>query len=335
MNKVESNIAELLHDYPTLFGRSHLRVFSQLFVTNGNGYEWHKGALKSISTTKVKETPDWNSTLTWARKVLKSDEPDFKLNIPLEVRGMLQMLYQPVCFSSLSLRNYSILGHLPSDIKDDWLSAVAKTLLYILHYRTSPREAYYTDPEDHYTTLTEPNSHYHQDSNHANALVLLMRYEKMFGNRAAWRTIIDHPETIAPYYKGAPFWDILELRGEQRLKLSCKCSLRTKNKDGFNEDPKNLLSVDEYLDYFEIDPTGFEDETSLLRDLHHHYWMIRHDKLKQQLAEQKQTRKAHDDIGEGAVDGTNLVIPATPELLKLYNHSSLLKDIVKRLKSKS
>lgn len=271
-------IKESLDYYPTLYGWSKLRVLNHLLVTNGNGMDWNgKGELVPTCKKSVKHKIAYlEKTKRNAKQMIKSGKKLFEMSLPVEESILLQDLARPISFYKLDLGLYSALGHLPSNITDAWLEVAALTLINILHYRENPRLVYYKDP----TTgqfISEKEDY--NTGNHCNALILINRYENMFGARMAWRNVIDHLEVLAPYYKDAKFWEIRERREKRLLELSCKCHLKVP-KDDITEDPENLLTSQEYLDYFEIDTTGFENDLTLLRTFHAKSWKERYEKLK-------------------------------------------------------
>jgi hypothetical protein len=335
---LKNTIKKYLYEYPTLYGKSPIQAMEYMFFTNGNGLDWHKGQLidpyKKLTKRMNEANEDkcygdkktWNRVKIYAKKYLSQDKSIYlfqrnpiSMKSDINLISLTENLGRPIGFYHLDLGRYSQLGHLPNDIKDDWLSGAAKMLLYCLHYRQSRRIQYYNNPKNYHDSYHE-NNEYRQEENHAHALILLMRYEKKFGDRKAWRDVIDHPEFIAPYYKGAKFWNIRELRNERLLTLSCKCSLKDRKEDGLTENPFELLTTDEYLDYFEID-CGIltKEEKDLAKQIHNRSWMEKLLNLKKRCEMNTRLTNIKESIGIGKISKNgNLIIKGTPEVLEMH-----------------
>jgi len=311
----EATVTQLCKEYPTLFGRSKIKALDHLFITNGSGYEWIDGAIQySRHEQEAEPSPSWEVVLKGGLESLRGKDPtDWNSRHSC----MLEAATSPIHFSQLSLDIGSPLAQVPKNVTDDWLKAVVLTLGYVLHYRSTPRSLYF-DPEEPYTNaVSEVNEHDPID-NKANALILLCQYENQFGKRPVWKKALAQLETIAPYYKGAKFWEIPARREQRLLELSIKCA---SDEAPFNqgEDPFSKLSLKEYLDYLEVDSTGFEKNLTLLVELCHHKIDKRLQKLVHKHKDNKRLAAVKQAIGKGTKKGNTLIIKLTPEVQAIHN----------------
>jgi hypothetical protein len=264
MTSLASAVNHSLAEYPTLYGRSKLRVYNQFFFVNGNGLAWENGCL--IPSYKTPSQSKENSQawkIVW--ETLKATPKDPKhfpkfteeenanslkardFNFELTAQGIVRTICSAPSYYELSLTQFSKIATIPDNIQKDWLEGAVTSLLHC---------------------LTIPSSHQAED-NHARALIHLTRLTKRFGTE------------ILPKDK-TNFWEILPQAQQKSLQLDCKRHITNYETDD------SKLSDPEYFQYYHLDPNGFSPpERSLIRQ-HHTY-------LRWKEAQAKQT---HKDTGK-------------------------------------
>lgn len=148
MASVRDEVLRMLTEFPSLF-TSKADCYRHLFLVNGNGYDWEGGELISIGSSKtgpdfkdeddaVKEHGEKFGTMENYEKVFGHKEHDY---IRLETRRNnihiqfaldnidMIMRSEMIMFGSSSTIhysgwNYSLLMHVPEDVKPDWLEVV-------------------------------------------------------------------------------------------------------------------------------------------------------------------------------------------------------------------
>lgn len=235
---LEAELSQMFAAYPSLFHNNKLRAFNQLFVVNGNGRDWVHGELirNYVDSSDMKVVAvDWHRLFSSVGTVGGIHDPLF----------ILPSVIRPISFYQLDLENYSALGHIPKNVADDWLEGAALALLWILHFRRSPYRLSLLAPNAPRGYVSEEDNYPPQD-NHTNALILLNRYSAMFKRRSVWADTLNDLEVLAPYYKGAKFWEIRERRQAYLIKL------------GYRISKEEYLTDDEFLDFHEVSTLGFD-----------------------------------------------------------------------------
>jgi hypothetical protein len=308
--------------FPTLYGRSYLKALSDILLCNGNGYYWVEGEPRtSHSRGSGDDSTDapfsWNRALEEGQAWLKGTDSLLAIK-DSTIAGALETAHRAIEFTTVDTGSYSLLGHLPDDVTDDWLQVSAQVLLYVLHFRQAPQRVYATEPEGWGETISEQHREDLTDHNHYSALELYHRYQGKFGDRKGWRKGLQCLKQIAPYYADASIWDIRRLRELRQVQLSAKTSREPR--PGETSHPlRGLLSLDEYIDYHELDSTGFEAHLDLLCQMHARSIQERTAELHRQLEQKKQRSTALKGLGEGTLEGKVLtIVNPNAELLKLH-----------------
>lgn len=147
MASVRDTIFQMLTRYPSLFG-NRADCFVQLFLTNGNGYDWVDGELIDVFEF-VKFAPDFKDEEEEIRKEKEKDSFDWdeehynhtrlrvrrnNTRIQFAIDNIDLMMNESLMFYSESRRvhysgwDFCPLMAVPEDVKDDWKEAVLECM---------------------------------------------------------------------------------------------------------------------------------------------------------------------------------------------------------------
>jgi hypothetical protein len=242
-------VGKLLSETPSLFSYNPYEVLTYILTVNGNQFEWHKGA----PVHAYQLTPDSAEYSALIQSVLNSNnvlETFKKLNTD-DQKSILSIFFTPTHYFE-TISKDSLILTAPKDIKAEWLSALAATLLYLVHLN-SPISS----------DKTSVANHKRKQQRELQELIRQLNYQYRFAT--AWTTILDHPEVLHSCYANVSVNTMPKARSEYLLSLKTKVL-------ACNKPTQNTLLPLAYCDYYNIAVFGLTPKAvKNLTVLHAHY----------------------------------------------------------------
>lgn len=329
---IQQHLNESFRNYSTLYGNNRLKVLDQLLLTNGNGMDWtrdgtienccrprlgkdkkesrkeiHKKGMSILETLppatelRVREILPCHEGMIWGMPAEHKTEADawYDWKMPEEtdtyIKMYLDSLAKPARFHDVHTRTFSAIAKIPGNAQPDYVAAAQEVLLAVLDHRET------------------------EHSNHANAIILLLRHQPLFrkhGIPIKTKTVLER----------------LEQTHRRLLELDCKRHRRNHELD------EALLSDAEFFEYNRLSTWKLNpSEIKLVRRYRQYLdWKEEHQQ-KLRVEQNRKDRERQSEFWEHIqIKGSAVSVKKLPEsTLNWTKGKKSMADMFRRIRSRT